>query len=303
MFPLKMEVGLCLFNVVLSIMLFIGTITQIIPYRPIPQSQLHFPQTTNSECLFFSYLTGQTKCLTHEQKTQHQVLGLSHLFTPSGIHLAALFLPLAPFLRARFKWATRLQILILILLFPLFKWVIPSPAGARMALIQIFQHTLKPYSVLGARDLSLTIGIFIDILLGGLNNSPASLAMSYIFLAILNYSQLVEWKKIKLFAFFFLVQSMICCFWGKLFFPLGALTGQFLSLMFPISFILSLITWPFLNSHPFQNLWEVIMGYFYHLSVIGPKMQLDPYHLILSWILFLNYRKLRYLILCMLIWC
>lgn len=303
MFPLKSDVGICLFNVVLSITLFLGTLTQIIPYRPIPQSLISLGQSTSSECLFFSYLTGQTNCLTHEQKIQHQVLGLSHLFTPSGIHLAALFLPLSPFLRAKFKWARKVQMIILILLFPIFKIVIPSPAGARMALIQIIQHSLKIHSYQGARHLGLLLGIFLDILLGGLSNSPASLAMSYLFLSVINYAHLANWAKFKTFTVFFLIQAMICSFWGKNFYPLGAITGQIISFFFPITFIGSMATWPFLNSHPFQSLWENTMNYFYLFSITGPKLQIDSYLLLISWFMFFRFNKLSSLALSLFLWC
>lgn len=47
--------------------------------------------------LTMSYFFGEVQKLDKEVKLHHRILGLSHLFTPSGIHLSSLLLLLFPF--------------------------------------------------------------------------------------------------------------------------------------------------------------------------------------------------------------
>ena len=90
--------------------------------------------------LLLSYVAGDYKRVPEEIKEAHKILGLNHLFTPSGVHLSALFLlffPLLLWLKKTHR-PTHLAFGSLLYLLPFF--ILPSSfsAAKRISLLALF---------------------------------------------------------------------------------------------------------------------------------------------------------------------
>lgn len=136
--------------------------------------------------LLLSYVAGEYKKIPKEIKEAHKILGLNHLFTPSGIHLSALFLLFFPFLfwlkksnrLGHFLFGSLLYLSPFVLL-PTFS------AAKRISLLRLLTlwKTLFPWQI---PIFALFIGAFVlDIFLGGYSSSPGSWVYSFLFIGIL----------------------------------------------------------------------------------------------------------------------
>ena len=182
--------------------------------------------------LLLSYVAGDYKRVPKDIKEAHKILGLNHLFTPSGVHLSAIFLLFFPLLfwLKRTHRPSHLTLGTLLYLLPFF--ILPSSfsAAKRISLLRLLSlwKTLCPwdfpffYIFLG--------GFFLDFLLGGFRNSPGSFVYSFLFLGILFSADQIP----KLFLPFALLggQIMVSFFQQTPLTPLGFLLGFSLTTLF-----------------------------------------------------------------------
>lgn len=136
--------------------------------------------------LLLSYVAGDYKKIPKEIKEAHKILGLNHLFTPSGIHLSALFILFFPLL-FWLKKTNRLGHLLFGSLLYLSPFVLlPSfSAAKRISLLRLLTlwKTLLPWQI---PIFALFIGAFVlDLFLGGYSSSPGSWVYSFLFIGIL----------------------------------------------------------------------------------------------------------------------
>ena len=194
--------------------------------------------------LLQSYVRGGSKSLSPRQKHNHRILNLQHLWSPSGIHLAAALmwiLPLLPAPTAPGKCRRKrfLRTLILLLLYAL-PWSLPGYfAIKRICLLRILyllltQIHLRPnyfYFYLGVMG--------IDFCWGTYQAAPLSFAYSFLFLgtivAIQPASPLKQSLALlggQMIASYFNFQAVTV--WGHL---LGQIITGIFTVCFPLFFI------------------------------------------------------------------
>lgn len=136
--------------------------------------------------LLLSYVAGEYRHVPKEIKDAHKTLGLNHLFTPSGIHLSALFILFFPFLFWLKKRNRKLHLLYGSVLYLAPFALLPSfYAAKRISLLRLLTlwKTLLPWKI---PFFALFLSAFLlDILLGGYFASPGSWVYSFLFLGIL----------------------------------------------------------------------------------------------------------------------
>ncbi len=136
--------------------------------------------------LLLSYVAGDYKKISKEIKDAHKILGLNHLFTPSGIHLSALFLLLFPLLFWLRKKNRILHFLFGTALYLSPFFLLPTfYAAKRISLLRIFSlwKEFIPYHFSFFWIFLLAFGV--DFLLGGYAASPGSFIYSFLFIGIL----------------------------------------------------------------------------------------------------------------------
>ena len=188
--------------------------------------------------LLIAYNTGNKKRVGNKIKKAHKRLHLLHLFTPSGIHLSALYLFILPL----FYWLKKRN-----RLFYEFIWmgvaILPFwPTGLysikRMAMFRILWHVNQKISKKFSPIHIFFATFLLDLLFGNFKNSPLSFIYSFLFLGIIVTTSFNHKK--SLFALFG-GQIIIGFFDLKAITHLGfvfgaALTGLF-GLFFPFFFL------------------------------------------------------------------
>ncbi len=145
--------------------------------------------------LWESILTGRSAPLSRMIKDRYKVLGLNHLFTPSGFHLSAILFPFMKLVNPRHQlW---------ILLFTGIALFFTSGLIAlkRMVVIKIHQKALGLH-------LGFLLSLGVDILVGSFQTNTLSFTYSFLFLGII-YSGL---QGIGLIVWFFIGQVLIAYF-------------------------------------------------------------------------------------------
>jgi len=200
--------------------------------------------------LLLSYVAGDYRRIPKDVKEAHKILGLNHLFTPSGIHLSALFILFFPLMfwlkkknrKGHFLFGT------LIYMAPFF--LLPTfYAAKRISLLRLLGlwKTISPWEI---PFFFLFIAAFIiDFFLGGYSASPGSWVYSFLFLGIL-----FSCEKIP-----------------KLFIPLALLAGQILVSYFqqtPLTFIGFFLG--FILTALFTPFFPIYFAYFWLSPIIPP---------------------------------
>lgn len=179
--------------------------------------------------LWESMLTGRSAPVSKWIKDQYKILGLNHLFTPSGFHLSAVMLPLMKVVKdKKYQMA-----FLLCIAFGVFSM---NGQGAlkRMVLIKINQKLL-------GQKAGFILALLIDVLFGSFTDLPLSFCYSFLFLGII-YSG-TSW----MFLWFFFGQCLISYFNGVHISPLIMVLSPILNLAFglamPLLFILAIPLW------------------------------------------------------------
>lgn len=126
--------------------------------------------------LLNAFITGNKKGIFPSIKKEFDSLALSHLFTPSGIHLASLYFLLLPFLKR-----SKNKLFILIPLLGLTYFFTPFHSIKRILLMKVTTVWLNQRDIFKVFILS-----FIwDFFLGTYSLSPLSYSYSFLFLGII----------------------------------------------------------------------------------------------------------------------
>lgn len=126
--------------------------------------------------LLNAFITGNKKSIYPTVKKKFDRLALSHLFTPSGIHLASLYFLLLPFLK---RSKNKLIILIPLLGFSYF--FTPFHSIKRILLMKVTAVWLDQRDIFKV----FIISFLWDFFLGTYSISPLSYAYSFLFLGII----------------------------------------------------------------------------------------------------------------------
>ena len=195
--------------------------------------------------LWESIITGRATPLSRLLKEKYQVLGLSHVFTPSGFHLSAVLFPFMKFLKHQ------KQKLIFLVLIGIGLFFLPGFAALkRMLLIKTHQNLLGMHS-------GFIIALTLDMFFGSFQNATLSFSYSFLFLGII-YSGL---QGIGLIVWFYIAQIILAFFQGTDVSPLLLLFSPILNFSFGL--IMPII---FLLSFPLWN-WQLEIGLFLLKSV------------------------------------
>jgi hypothetical protein len=224
----------------LSILKFQSTRT-LIPYlRSVPGIKLRHFESAKSLVpkedlqilkLWESILTGRSAPLSKMIKERYRLLGLTHLFTPSGFHLSALLFPFMKFLN---KPIHRLS---LFLTLGLGLFFLPGLHSLKRMLI------VKTHQNLFGMKLGFSFAMLIDIFLGSFQQNPLSFSYSFLFLGII-YSGL---KGVGIIVWFYFAQIILALFQGNDISPFLIIFSPLLnfgfSLALPLLLLLSFPLW------------------------------------------------------------
>ncbi len=186
--------------------------------------------------LWESMLTGRSAPVSRWIKEQYKILGLNHLFTPSGFHLSAVMLPFMKLVKNK-MWQFGILILIGGGIFSM------EGQGAlkRMVTIKLNQHLI-------GQKAGFVMALLMDILWGSFSDSPLSFCYSFLFLGII-YSE-----SFFLFLWFFFAQSLIAYFSGTHISPLIMVLSPLLNLAFGLAMpLLFLLAFPLCH-------WQLQLG-------------------------------------------
>jgi len=180
---------------------------------------------TNASRVLATLYTGEKSRLRRKLKREFKLLGLFHLFTPSGLHLSSLYLPFFLLLRSRpSKKLKAFIILFLILPFLLERFY----SLKRMCLFHILKIVFPNLKL--RTIFILTFGI--NFFLGGWNDSPLSFGLSFLFLGSLLFSN----HPSQAIAMLFFSQLFVSSLFSQYFSPIGFFIGQLFSLLFSTVF-------------------------------------------------------------------
>ncbi|MCK5074063.1 MAG: ComEC/Rec2 family competence protein [Bacteriovoracaceae bacterium] len=135
--------------------------------------------------LVMAYVTGDKKRLKRKYKHLHKRLGIYHLFTPSGIHLSALFTLFLPLLFLLRKKNTILYFLASILaVLPLF--LLPGFYSIkRLSIMRILKLVFEFFKLRVEIFHVFLISFLIDLIAGTGRISPIGFTYSFLFLGII----------------------------------------------------------------------------------------------------------------------
>lgn len=191
-----------------------------------------FEHSQNGQ-VFWAFLTGDKKQISPKLKTTFNTMELGFLFSPSGIHLAAVFLLLFILLKLFFpkKISTRLKFFVYLLFY-----FFPSFAIKRIILLRsalFLKHRLK-------RKWSLEILFFVvfllSFLLGHYFQSPLGFVMSFLFMG--TFIGLRHYSRWTILTGLFASHLLLALFSGKEISPLALLLN--LPILFYFSGMMSL---------------------------------------------------------------
>jgi len=238
--------------------------------------------------LWESMLTGRSAPLSKHLKEKYQILGLKHIFTPSGFHLSAVLTPLLKVVKHDFIVITLLGIILSFL---------PGLGALKRMLL------IKGTQKIWGQRIGFISALIIDCLFGTFQNSPLSFTFSFLFLGII-YSGV---SGAGLTFWFFLAQAIICYFHGQFLSPLLLIFGPILNFGFaiilPALFVLSypLYEWQVDTGIYLLKTLQVVVDVFANGLIYLPSWEIHLGTLVLLW-LFIT-RKFFYLTLGMFFWC
>ncbi|MEC7276451.1 MAG: hypothetical protein VXV96_09030 [Bdellovibrionota bacterium] len=221
-----------------------------------------------------AYLFGDKSKMSSHQKRIHSALNLQHLMTPSGLHLASLLLIIGLISKTK---RTKFSFLLIL---SLLSWPFDGlDSFKRMILFGLLRtNPLYQFKIIP----SFLITFALTLIGGQYGENPLSFALSFIFLSTL----LTGRSTIKIWGLLFFIQALISDWFGKPFFPLGAIYGLSLSMLspflFPFLLVESLFEWFSLS-----KLWLLLLENLYQLR--GPPLTLPLLPLIP--VVLISYRK------------
>lgn len=238
---------------------------------------------SNASRVLATLYTGDKSRLRRKLKREFKLLGLFHLFTPSGLHLTSLYLPFFLFLRKRpSKKLKFFMICLLSLPFLLEKFY----SLKRMCLFHILKvifPTLKLRTIF-----ILTFGM--NFVLGGWDDSPLSFGLSFLFLGSLIFSN----HSSQAIAMLFFSQLFVTSLFHEYFSPIGFFIGQFFTLLFSTIFpLLVFSTLTFSGAdHFIMSLFLELINFSTQIIKMTPVYFFSP--LIVLWLFLMwNSRKSR----------
>jgi len=260
-------------------------------FKPTPRlshfkkEEVHRPKSDKAYiALWESLITGRSQGIPKEMKSSFQNLGLIHLFTPSGFHLSAVLTPLKFLIRSK-----TLMLIILVIMSSLcFFLVSGQEALKRMCLIKVNQHLL-------GQGLGFGFALGIDILRGGLSNSPLSFFYSVLFLSLIYFKikNLVWW--------FFAGQCLIMFFQEGTISVLNLVFSPIINLLFslclPILMLLAIPIWKFQIDLGINILKFIdhIITFFNAITLDFVRLEVTLLVLILFTAIYLRKKKVIYL--------
>lgn len=190
--------------------------------------------------LWESILTGRSRPVSAAIKERYKMMGLSHIFTPSGFHLSAVLNPIMKIIK-NYHYQ-----LILLFIIGLIIGILPGfSALKRMVLIKGHQKILGTH-------IGFITALLIDVLFGTFQNNTLSFTYSFLFLGII-YSGL---EGLGLIFWFFFAQILLAYFQGdhvSLFLLIfSPILNLIFSLIMPILFMISFPLWS----------WQIDLGIF-----------------------------------------
>jgi competence protein ComEC len=164
-------------------------------------------------------------------KANYKVLGLNHIFTPSGFHLSAVIFPFMKFLKTNF-----LQMIFILSIGSGLFFLPGLGALKRMVLIKSNQKILGMHA-------GFISALILDMWWGSFQNSPLSFTYSFLFIGII-YSGL---RGLGLIVWFFIAQMMIAYFQGNdisiLLLIFSPLLNFIFAMIMPALFLLAFPLW------------------------------------------------------------
>ncbi|WP_408098592.1 hypothetical protein ACJVC5_06690 [Peredibacter sp. HCB2-198] len=181
--------------------------------------------------LWESIITGRSAPLSQWMKERYKMLGLNHLFTPSGFHISAVLFPFMKILK------NNLHQLALLLFLGFGIMFLPGlSALKRMILIKSHQKVLGLH-------LGFIVALILDVFFGSFQNGVLSFTYSFLFIGII-YSGL---EGLGLIIWFFIAQIILAYFQGSDISPLLIFFSPIVNLAFgiamPILFLFSFPLW------------------------------------------------------------
>lgn len=181
--------------------------------------------------LWESILTGRSAPLSKWMKERYKLLGLNHLFTPSGFHISAVLLPFMKLLKRNLH-----QLLLLVGL-GLALFFLPGLAALkRMVLIKSHQ---KIFGLIPG----FVVALLLDVLFGSFQEGALGFTYSFLFIGII-YSGL---EGVGLIFWFFFAQIILAYFQGTDISPLLLIFSPIVNLAFgvamPLLFLLAIPLW------------------------------------------------------------
>ena len=233
-----------------------------------------------------AYVWGEKYHLLPSERKAHYKLHLTHLFTPSGIHLSALLLFPAWFLKRRKKTF----LLLLLIIFVLAYFFSSLHSFKRMCLVALLSRMSRQF------NFRVVAGAFlIDLIIGGFWASPLSWFMSLLFLGTIAL-QLYSNKR-TFFMAFLGGQALVGLLFSNAIYPVGMVLGWLVMTLFSFIFPLLLVE-SFLLSKSFFSLPLVLLVK--KLSLLaGPSLAAWA-GLAMAVLYFLNYRRMALLLLLLL---
>ena len=215
--------------------------------------------------LWESILTGRSAPLSRWMKERYKMLGLNHLFTPSGFHISAVLFPFMKLLKNNFH-----QLMLLIGL-GLGLYFLPGlSALKRMVLIKGHQ---KIFGLIPG----FIMALILDVLFGSFQEGALGFTYSFLFIGII-YSGL---EGLGLWLWFFFAQMILAYFQGTDISPLLLLFSPVVNLAFgvamPILFLLAIPLWNWqLHSGIFLlKILQYPIDLFMNLSQFIPRLEVN----------------------------
>lgn len=187
--------------------------------------------------LLNAFITGEKRKIFPSVKKKFDSLALSHLFTPSGIHLASLYFLLLPFLKR-----TKNKLFILIPLLGVSYFFTPFHSIKRILLMKVTSVWLNQRDIFKV----FIISFLWDFFLGTYSISPLSFSYSFLFLGII-----ISFQNRP-----------------KLFLPLALLGGQIITQFFSET---PLTTTGFLWNFAITSLFSLLYPFFF-VSYLFPQI-------------------------------
>lgn len=226
-----------------------------------------------------AYLFGDKSNLSRKTKEIHRDLNLQHLMTPSGLHLASLLFLIGLLSKSKL-WRFFFLIVLAMATYP----YDGIDSFKRMILFGLIRT--NPFFKVSLLH-SFIITFFLTFIGGQYSENPLSYSLSFIFLSILITGR----SKLQVFSLLIFIQAILSDWFGRDFFPFGAIYGLILSLvspfLFPLLLLESLFSWL-----PISKVWLFFLEYLHGLKGIGLSL---PFFILLPPIFFTYRNKLSFI--------